>query len=198
MCVAANRILVQESVADAFSQKLAEAAAQLVVGPGTEDGSQIGPLIDGQALDKVSRHVEDACAGGAELLLGGSPHELGGTFFAPTVLRGVTAEMLMSNEETFGPVAAIQTFATEDEGVAKANDTPFGLSGYFYSRDIGRVWRVAEALETGIVGVNTGLISTEVAPFGGIKESGIGREGSKYGIDDWLEIKYVCLGGIGS
>ena len=122
----------------------------------------------------------------------------GGTFFAPTVLRGVTPDMLMSNEETFGPVAAIQTFATEDEGVATANDTPFGLSGYFYSRDIGRVWRVAEALETGIVGVNTGLISTEVAPFGGIKESGIGREGSKYGIDDWLEIKYVCLGGIGS
>jgi succinate-semialdehyde dehydrogenase/glutarate-semialdehyde dehydrogenase len=198
VCVAANRILVQASVADAFSHKLAEATARLVVGPGTDAGTQIGPLIDDQALAKVSRHVADACAGGAELLLGGSPHELGGTFFAPTVLRGVTGEMLMSNEETFGPVAAIQTFATEDEGVAKANDTPFGLSGYFYSRDIGRVWRVAEALETGIVGVNTGLISTEVAPFGGIKESGIGREGSKYGIDDWLEIKYVCLGGIGA
>jgi succinate-semialdehyde dehydrogenase / glutarate-semialdehyde dehydrogenase len=198
VCVAANRILVQDSVADAFSHKLAEAATRLVVGPGTDAGTQIGPLIDDQALEKVSRHVADACAGGAELLLGGSPHELGGTFFAPTVLRGVTGEMLMSNEETFGPVAAIQTFATEDEGVARANDTPFGLSGYFYSRDIGRVWRVAEALETGIVGVNTGLISTEVAPFGGIKESGIGREGSKYGIDDWLEIKYVCLGGIGS
>ncbi len=198
VCVAANRILVQESVADAFSHKLAEAAARLVIGKGTDADAQIGPLIDAQALDKVSRHVQDACAGGAELLLGGSPHELGGTFFEPTVLSGVTAEMLMSNEETFGPVAAIQTFATEDEGLAKANDTPFGLSGYFYSRDIGRVWRVAEALETGIVGVNTGLISTEVAPFGGIKESGIGREGSKYGIDDWLEIKYVCLGGIGA
>ena len=197
VCVAANRILVQEGVADEFSQRLAQAATRLVVGRGVEPGAQIGPLIDGQALEKVRRHIADARAGGAKLLLGGDPHELGGTFFSPTVLRGVTSDMLMSNEETFGPVAAIRTFATEQEGVAIANDTPYGLSGYFYSRDLGRVWRVAEALETGIVGVNTGLISTEVAPFGGIKESGIGREGSKYGIDDWLEIKYVCLGGIG-
>ena len=196
VCVAANRILVQDTVADAFAQRLSAAAARLVVGRGVDPGTQVGPLIDPQALDKVQRHIADARAGGAEILLGGHAHELGGTFFTPTVLRGATSEMLMSNEETFGPVAAIQTFATEDEGVAIANDTPSGLSGYFYSRDIGRVWRVAEALETGIVGVNTGLISTEVAPFGGIKESGIGREGSKYGIEDWLEIKYVCLGGI--
>ncbi len=198
VCVAANRILVQEPVVDAFARKLAQAAARLVVGRGTDAGSQVGPLIDEPALRKVQRHVEDAQSGGAELLLGGSPHELGGTFYEPTVLRGATPEMLMSNEETFGPVAAIQTFVTEPEGVGVANDTPYGLSGYFYSRDIGRVWRVAEALETGIVGVNTGLISTEVAPFGGVKESGIGREGSKYGIDDWLEVKYVCLGGIGA
>jgi succinate-semialdehyde dehydrogenase/glutarate-semialdehyde dehydrogenase len=197
VCVAANRILVQESVADEFSRRLAEAATRLVVGRGVQPDAQVGPLIDEQALEKVKRHIADAQAGGAELLIGGDLHALGGTFFSPTVLRGVTSEMLMSNEETFGPVAAIQTFATEQEGVAIANDTPYGLSGYFYSRDLGRVWRVAEALETGIVGVNTGLISTEVAPFGGVKESGIGREGSKYGIDDWLEIKYVCLGGIG-
>ena len=198
VCVAANRILVQDSVADAFSERLSAAAAQLVVGRGVEPGTQVGPLIDPHALDKVQRHIADARAGGAEVLLGGSRHELGGTFFTPTVIRGATPDMLMSIEETFGPVAAIQSFATEAEGLALANDTPTGLSGYFYSRDIGRVWRVAEALETGIVGVNTGLISTEVAPFGGIKESGIGREGSKYGIDDWLEIKYVCLGGITS
>jgi succinate-semialdehyde dehydrogenase/glutarate-semialdehyde dehydrogenase len=197
VCVAANRILVQDSVADEFSRRLAEAATRLVVGRGVQPDAQVGPLIDAQALEKVKRHIADAQAGGAELLLGGDLHALGGTFFSPTVLRGVTSEMMMSNEETFGPVAAIQTFTTEQEGVAIANDTPYGLSGYFYSRDIGRVWRVAEALETGIVGVNTGLISTEVAPFGGVKESGIGREGSKYGIDDWLEVKYVCLGGIG-
>jgi succinate-semialdehyde dehydrogenase/glutarate-semialdehyde dehydrogenase len=198
VCVAANRILVQSSVAEAFSERLRAAAAQLVVGRGTEPATQIGPLIDLQAMEKVQRHLADARAGGAEILLGGERHERGGTFFAPTVVVGTTSEMLMSNEETFGPVAAIQTFDTEEEGVTIANDTPSGLSGYVYSRDIGRVWRVAEALETGIVGVNTGLISTEVAPFGGIKESGIGREGSKYGVDDWLEIKYVCLGGIGA
>jgi succinate-semialdehyde dehydrogenase/glutarate-semialdehyde dehydrogenase len=198
VCVAANRILVQASVAEAFSERLRVAAAALVVGRGVDPGSQIGPLIDAPAVDKVRRHIADARAGGAELLLGGARHGLGGTFFEPTVLLGTTSEMLLSNEETFGPVAAIQTFDTEDEAIAVANDTPAGLSGYFYSRDIGRVWRVAEALETGIVGVNTGLISTEVAPFGGVKESGIGREGSKYGIEDWLEIKYVCLGGIGS
>ncbi|MGH2876997.1 MAG: NAD-dependent succinate-semialdehyde dehydrogenase [Solirubrobacteraceae bacterium] len=198
VCVAANRILVHEGVADEFARRLSAAAAALIVGSGVQPGSQVGPLIDEPALEKVVRHVADARDGGAELLLGGEPHELGGTFFEPTVLLGTTPGMLMSNEETFGPVAGIQTFAGEDEALAIANDTPMGLSGYFYSRDIGRVWRVAEALETGIVGVNTGLISTEVAPFGGIKESGIGREGSRYGIDDWLEIKYVCLGGIGA
>ncbi|MGH2857516.1 MAG: NAD-dependent succinate-semialdehyde dehydrogenase [Solirubrobacteraceae bacterium] len=198
VCVAANRILVHEAVADEFARRLSEAAAALVVGSGVAPGSQVGPLIDRPALEKVVRHVADARDGGARLLLGGEPHELGGTFYEPTVLLGTTGEMLMSNEETFGPVAGIQTFADEDEALTIANDTPMGLSGYFYSRDIGRVWRVAEALETGIVGVNTGLISTEVAPFGGIKESGIGREGSRYGIDDWLEIKYVCLGGIGA
>jgi succinate-semialdehyde dehydrogenase/glutarate-semialdehyde dehydrogenase len=197
VCVAANRILVQDTVMDAFAQRLAEAAAELVVGPGLEAGTQVGPLIDGAALEKVQRHVADAEARGARVTLGGSAHPLGGTFFAPTVLTDVPAGALMTREETFGPVAGLQGFADEAEAIRIANDTPAGLSGYFYSRDLGRVWRVAEALEVGIVGVNTGLISTEVAPFGGVKESGIGREGSRYGIEDWLEIKYVCLGGIG-
>jgi succinate-semialdehyde dehydrogenase/glutarate-semialdehyde dehydrogenase len=196
VCVAANRVLVQESVADEFARRLAREAARLVVGRGTDPRAQVGPLIDRQGFEKVVEHVADARAGGAEILLGGAGHELGGTFFEPTVMTGATPAMRMSREETFGPVAAIQTFASEPEAIERANDTPFGLSGYFYSRDIGRVWRVAEALETGIVGVNTGLISTEVAPFGGVKESGIGREGSRYGIDEWVEIKYVCLGSI--
>ena len=196
VCVAANRVLVQESVAEEFSRRLAREAARLVVGRGTDPDAQVGPLIDRPGFEKVTEHVADARAGGAEVLLGGAGHELGGTFFAPTVITGATQAMRMSREETFGPVAAIQTFADEAEAIERANDTPFGLSGYFYSRDIGRVWRVAEALETGIVGVNTGLISTEVAPFGGVKESGIGREGSRYGIDEWIELKYVCLGSI--
>nr|MBA3788388.1 aldehyde dehydrogenase family protein [Actinomycetota bacterium] len=153
---------------------------------------QIGPLIDDGALEKVERHVADATGAGAELVRGGS--RLEGTFFEPTVLTGVTNAMAMSREETFGPVAGIQRFAGEEEAIRLANDTPYGLAAYFYSRDLGRVWRVSEALEYGILGVNTGIISTEVAPFGGIKESGIGREGSKYGVDDWLELKYVCLG----
>ena len=196
VCVAANRVLVHEAVADEFTRRLAREATRLVVGPGTDPSSQIGPLIDRAGFEKVVEHVADARSGGAEVLTGGTGHDLGGTFFSPTVISGATPEMRMSHEETFGPVAAIQTFSSEAEAIERANDTPFGLSGYFYSRDIGRVWRVAEALETGIVGVNTGLISTEVAPFGGVKESGIGREGSRYGIDDWTELKYVCLGGI--
>ncbi len=191
-CVSANRILVQDAVHDAFLERFDVAVAGLRVGNGLEDGVQIGPLIDDGALEKVERHVADATGAGAELVRGGS--RLEGTFFEPTVLTGVTNAMAMSREETFGPVAGIQRFAGEEEAIRLANDTPYGLAAYFYSRDLGRVWRVSEALEYGILGVNTGIISTEVAPFGGIKESGIGREGSKYGVDDWLELKYVCLG----
>ena len=197
VCIAANRILVQDSVAEEFAERLTAAASGLVVGSGLEAATQIGPLIDRQALEKALRHVDDARSHGAELLIGGEPHALGATFFSPTVLIGATSHMLLSHEETFGPVAAIQTFSSEEEAIAIANDTRTGLSGYFYARDVGRVWRVAEELETGIVGVNSGFVSTEVAPFGGVKESGIGREGSKYGIEDWLEIKYVLLGDVG-
>ena len=191
-CVSANRILVQDSVHDAFLERFDAAVSGLRVGNGLEDGVQIGPLIDEGAVAKVERHVADATGAGAGLVRGGS--RLEGTFFEPTVLTGVTNAMAMSCEETFGPVAGIQRFATEEEAVRLANDTPYGLAAYFYSRDLGRVWRVSEALEYGILGVNTGIISTEVAPFGGMKESGIGREGSKYGVDDWLELKYVCMG----
>jgi succinate-semialdehyde dehydrogenase/glutarate-semialdehyde dehydrogenase len=191
-CVSANRILVQDSIHDAFVESFDAAVAALTVGNGLEDGVQVGPLIDEAAVAKVERHVADATAGGAELVRGGS--RLEGTFFQPTLLTGVTNAMAMSCEETFGPVAGIQRFTSEEEAVRLANDTPFGLAAYFYSRDLGRVWRVSEGLEYGILGVNTGIISTEVAPFGGMKESGIGREGSKYGLDDWLELKYVCLG----
>lgn len=195
-CIAANRILVQDGLYDQFSARLVEAVKALKVGPGLEPGVQAGPLIDRAGLEKVVRHIADATAKGARILLGGQPHALGGTFFEPTVLDGVHTEMAMSCEETFGPVAGLIPFATEDEALAIANDTPYGLAAYFYSRDMARVWRVAEALEVGIVGINTGLISTEVAPFGGVKESGIGREGSKYGIEEWLEIKYLSIGGI--
>jgi succinate-semialdehyde dehydrogenase/glutarate-semialdehyde dehydrogenase len=195
-CISANRILVQDAVHDEFVARLTEAAGALPVGAGTEPDVKVGPLIDEQALTKVERHVADALSGGAELLTGGERHERGLTFFEPTVLSGVTARMAMSSEETFGPVAGVARFTSEDEAVAVANDTPYGLCAYFYSRDVGRVTRVSEALEYGIVGINTGLISTEVAPFGGMKESGIGREGSKYGIDEWLELKYLCLGGL--
>ncbi|MEJ7568251.1 MAG: NAD-dependent succinate-semialdehyde dehydrogenase [Gaiellaceae bacterium] len=191
-CVSANRILVHDAVHDAFLERFDVAVAGLRVGNGLEDGVQIGPLIDEGALEKVEHHVADATGAGAELVRGGS--RLEGTFFEPTVLTGVTNAMAMSREETFGPVAGIQRFAGEEEAIRLANDTPYGLAAYFYSRDLGRVWRVSEALEYGILGVNTGIISTEVAPFGGVKESGIGREGSKYGVDDWLELKYVCLG----
>jgi len=192
-CVCANRLLVQDGVYDAFAQKLAARVKQLKVGPGMEDGVTQGPLIDTQALAKVEAHLADALAKGARILTGGKRHSRGGTFFEPTVLADVTAEMQCAREETFGPVAPLFRFKTEAEAVALANATEFGLAGYFYSRDIGRVWRVAEALEYGIVGINTGIISNEVAPFGGIKQSGIGREGSKYGIEDYLEIKYLCM-----
>jgi succinate-semialdehyde dehydrogenase/glutarate-semialdehyde dehydrogenase len=195
-CISANRILVQDPVYDEFVSEFTKRAAALTVADGFTEGVNVGPLIDTQGLDKVVRHVGDATDRGAELLLGGSPHELGGQFFSPTVLTGVTDAMAMSYEETFGPVAGISRFSTEEEAVRKANDTPYGLSSYFYSRDMARIWRVSEALEYGILGINTGVVSTEVAPFGGMKESGIGREGSKYGIDDWLETKYLCMGGL--
>jgi succinate-semialdehyde dehydrogenase/glutarate-semialdehyde dehydrogenase len=195
-CITANRILVQEAVYDEYLERLVEGVTRLKVGAGVEPEVKVGPLIDEPALTKVERHVADALDGGAELQLGGERHELGQTFFQPTVLTGITPAMAISSEETFGPVAAITSFSTEDEAVRIANDTPYGLSAYFYSRDVGRVWRVSEALDYGIVGINTGFVSTEVAPFGGMKESGIGREGSKYGIEDWLELKYLALAGI--
>ena len=195
-CISANRILVQEPVFDEFVGRFAERVARLVVADGFTDGVNVGPLIDRPALEKVQRHVGDALDSGADLLLGGELHERGGQFFAPSVLTGVTDTMAMSNEETFGPVAGITRFATEEEAIRKANDTPYGLASYFLSRSMARIWRVSEALEYGILGINTGMISTEVAPFGGMKESGIGREGSKYGIDEWLELKYLCMGGL--
>ncbi|NMQ17841.1 NADP-dependent succinate-semialdehyde dehydrogenase [Candidatus Competibacter phosphatis] len=196
-CVCANRILVQEGVYQAFADKLSQAvAAQLKVGNGLESGVTQGPLIDEAAVAKVEEHIADALSKGARVVLGGRRHELGGTFFQPTILTQVTPEMAVAREETFGPVAPLFRFSTEQDAILMANDTEFGLASYFYSRDIGRVWRVSEALEYGMVGVNTGLISTEIAPFGGMKESGLGREGSKYGIEEYLEIKYLCMGGI--
>ncbi len=195
-CVCANRLLVQEGVYDAFAAKLGEKVAALKVGPGTGEGVAQGPLINDEAILKVERLVADALAKGARVIVGGKRHELGGTFYQPTILADVTPAMDCASQEIFGPVAPLYKFKTEDEAVRLANDTPFGLAAYFYARDVGRVMRVAEALEYGIVGINEGIISTEVAPFGGVKESGIGREGSKYGIDDFLEIKYLCLGGV--
>jgi succinate-semialdehyde dehydrogenase/glutarate-semialdehyde dehydrogenase len=195
-CVCANRLLVQDGVYDEFTARLARAVSALRVGPGLGGEVQQGPLINQQAVEKVERHIIDALAKGARVVVGGTRHPLGGTFFQPTILADVTPAMLVAREETFGPVAPLFRFKTEDEAVRMANDTEFGLASYFYSRDIGRVWRVSRALEYGIVGVNEGIISTEVAPFGGVKESGIGREGSKYGIDDFLEIKYICMGGL--
>jgi succinate-semialdehyde dehydrogenase / glutarate-semialdehyde dehydrogenase len=191
-CVAANRILVQRSVHDAFCEKLAARLAQVRVGPGLQEGVTLGPMIDGRAVAKIEAHVEDARARGAKVVLGGSSP--GGSFYAPTLITGVTPQMQMANAETFGPVAGVMAFDTEDEGVALANDTPAGLAAYFYARDVGRVFRVSEALEVGMVGVSTGLVSTAVAPFGGVKESGLGREGSKHGLDEWTELKYVCVG----
>lgn len=193
-CVCTNRFYVQASVHDEFVAKLAQATAALKVGAGLEEEVQIGPLIDAKAVKKVEEHIADATAKGAKVETGGERHALGGTFFQPTVLSGVTSDMLICKEETFGPVAPVVRFETEDEALRLANATEFGLAGYFYARDMGRIWRVAEAMETGMIGVNTGLISTEVAPFGGIKQSGLGREGSRHGIEDYLELKYVCMG----
>jgi succinate-semialdehyde dehydrogenase/glutarate-semialdehyde dehydrogenase len=195
-CVCANRLFVQDSVYDAFAAKLKDAVAKLKVGPGTEPGVQQGPLIDAKAVEKVEAHVKDAVSKGATVILGGKRHALGGTFYEPTVLANVTPAMAVAKEETFGPVAPLFRFKTEAEAIQLANDTEFGLAAYFYGRDIGRIWRVAEALEYGIVGVNAGLISTAEAPFGGFKESGLGREGSKYGLEEFLEMKYLCMGGI--
>ncbi len=195
-CVCANRIYVQRPVLAAFTKKLVAKVQAMKVGPGTEAGVTQGPLIDDKALAKVKEHIADARAKGAEVLTGGKPHALGGLFFEPTVVTGATAAMLVAREETFGPLAPLFAFDTEDEVIAQANDTEFGLAAYFYSRDIGRVMRVAERLESGMVGVNTGLISTAEAPFGGVKQSGLGREGSRYGLDEYLEIKYLCLGGL--
>jgi succinate-semialdehyde dehydrogenase/glutarate-semialdehyde dehydrogenase len=193
-CVCANRIYVQTGVYDAFAEKLGVAVSKLKVGDGFEAGITTGPLIDLAGLAKVEEHVADATAKGAKVVAGGARHELGGSFYLPTILTGVTQKMAVAREETFGPVAPLFSFDTEEEVIAMSNDTEFGLAGYFYARDLGRVWRVAEALEYGIVGINTGIISTEVAPFGGVKQSGLGREGSKYGADDFLEIKYLCMG----
>ena len=196
-CVCVNRFLVQDGVYDAFTRKLADAVSELRVGNALAGEVDQGPLINAAALGKVERHVADATAKGAHALTGGKRHALGGTFYEPTVLTGMTPDMLIAEEETFGPVAGCFRFATEDEAVAAANDTPFGLSAYFYTRDLGRAWRVSGALESGMVGVNDGIISTEVAPFGGVKQSGLGREGSKYGLDEYVELKYTLMAGLG-
>ena len=195
-CVCANRLLVQDKVYDAFAEKLAQKVKALKVGNGFEAGVNQGPLIDAAAVAKVEEHIGDAVAKGAKVLTGGKRHSLGGLFYEPTILTGVTTAMKVTREETFGPVAPLFRFKDEAEAIRMANDTPYGLASYFYARDMGRVWRVSEALEYGMVGVNTGLISTEVAPFGGVKESGLGREGSLYGIDEYVEIKYLSMGGI--
>jgi succinate-semialdehyde dehydrogenase/glutarate-semialdehyde dehydrogenase len=195
-CVCANRLYVQAGVYEEFSKRLVKAVAAMRVGDGLAGATEQGPLIDSNALAKVEEHIGDALAKGARVAHGGKRHALGGTFYEPTVLTGVTTGMMVAKEETFGPVAPLFRFETEDEVIRLANDTEFGLAAYFYTRDLARSWRVQEALEYGIVGVNTGLISTEVAPFGGWKESGIGREGSKYGIEEYTEMKYVCVGGV--
>jgi succinate-semialdehyde dehydrogenase/glutarate-semialdehyde dehydrogenase len=195
-CVCANRIYVQKGVLAAFTDKLVAKVRSLKVGNGVEPGVTQGPLIDDKAVAKVEEHVADAVAKGGKVLTGGRRHALGGRFYEPTVVAGATRDMLVAHEETFGPLAPVFAFETEAEAIALANDTEFGLASYFYSRDIGRIMRVAEQLECGMVGVNTGLISTAEAPFGGVKQSGLGREGSKYGLDEFLEIKYVCLAGL--
>ena len=192
-CVCANRIYVQDSIHDAFVDKLAQAANALKVGDGATEGVAIGPVIDEKAVAKVEAHIADAVSKGAKVIAGGHRHALGGRFFEPTVVTGVTRDMIVTEKETFGPLAPVIRFTDEADAIAQANDTPFGLAAYFYARDMGRIWRVGEAIEAGIIGVNTGIISTEVAPFGGVKASGLGREGSKYGIEDYLEIKYLCL-----
>jgi succinate-semialdehyde dehydrogenase/glutarate-semialdehyde dehydrogenase len=197
-CVCANRLLVQDGVFDAFAEKLKIAVEALKVGNGMDDGVTQGPMINQDSVEKVEEHIADALAGGARIVTGGKRHALGGNFFEPTILADVPKTAKVSHEETFGPLAPLFRFKTEEEAIAMANDTEFGLASYFYARDVGRIFRVAEALEYGIVGINEGLISTEVAPFGGVKSSGLGREGSKYGIEDYLEIKYLALGGIGT
>jgi succinate-semialdehyde dehydrogenase/glutarate-semialdehyde dehydrogenase len=195
-CVCANRLFVQDGVYDKFAAKLAQKVKELKVGTGTEAGVTQGPLIDTNALAKVEEHVADALAGGAKALTGGKRHSLGRTYYEPTILTGVQPSMKIFREETFGPVAPLFRFKTDAEVIELANRTEYGLAAYFYSRDIGRVWRVAEALEYGMVGVNSGLITTEVAPFGGVKQSGLGREGSKYGCEEFVEVKYICMGGV--
>jgi succinate-semialdehyde dehydrogenase/glutarate-semialdehyde dehydrogenase len=195
-CVCANRVFVQDGVYDKFAKKLAAKVEAMKVGSGLEAGVVQGPLIDMKAVEKVEEHIADALAKGARVVVGGKRHDKGGQFFQPTVLADVNTSMKITREETFGPVAPLYRFKTEEELIKLANDTEYGLAAYFYSRDIGRIWRVAEGIESGIVGINIGIISTEVAPFGGMKESGIGREGSKYGIDEFLEVKYLCMGGI--
>ncbi len=195
-CVCSNRIYVQEGVHEEFTTKLAKAVAEMQVGDGTVDGVVQGPLIDLDAVRKVEEHIADAISRGAEVKLGGKRHALGGTFFEPTILTNVTSEMKVAREETFGPLAPLFRFSDEADVVRQANDTEFGLAAYFYSRDLARTWRVSEALEYGMVGINTGIISNEVAPFGGVKQSGIGREGSRHGIEEYLEMKYLCIGGI--
>jgi succinate-semialdehyde dehydrogenase/glutarate-semialdehyde dehydrogenase len=195
-CVCANRLLVQDAVYDDFAARLKAAVSAFRVGDGLAGATDIGPLIDAGALAKVQEHVADARAKGGQVLLGGQPHALGGTFYEPTIITGATSAMLMAREETFGPVAPLFRFHEEAEAIHMANDTEFGLASYLYTRDLARAWRVAEALEYGIVGLNTGLISTEVAPFGGVKQSGFGREGSRHGILDYTELKYLCIAGI--
>jgi succinate-semialdehyde dehydrogenase/glutarate-semialdehyde dehydrogenase len=196
-CVCTNRFLVQAGIHDAFVRKLVEASNALKVGDGLDAGVQQGPLIDAKAVAKIEEHIADALAKGAQVVAGGKRHKLGGTFFEPTVMTGVTPDMSVAREETFGPLSPVFKFATEQEAVKMANDTEFGLASYFYTADLGRAFRVAEALKYGMVGINEGLITTEVAPFGGVKESGMGKEGSKYGIEDYLDVKYVCVGGLG-
>jgi succinate-semialdehyde dehydrogenase/glutarate-semialdehyde dehydrogenase len=198
-CVCANRFLVQDGVYDEFARKFSAAVQnQLKVGNGLEEGVAQGPLINEAAVHKVESHISDAVKKGAKIALGGARHPLGGTFFQPTVLTDVSSDMAVASEETFGPLAPLFRFESEEQAVQMANDTEFGLASYFYSRDLARVWRVSEALEYGMVGINAGIISTDIAPFGGVKSSGIGREGSKYGIEEYLEIKYLCIGGINS
>ncbi len=195
-CVCSNRILVQEGIYDEFVSKLSEAVKTLNVGNGMEEGINQGPLINESALKKVQDHISDALGKGAVLVTGGKPHSNGGTMFEPTIIGNVTTSMKVASEETFGPLAPVFKFSTEEEAIRMANDTEFGLASYFYTNDVNRIWRVSEALEYGMVGVNEGVISNEVAPFGGVKESGLGREGSHYGIDDFLELKYICMGGL--
>ncbi len=195
-CVCANRIYVQSSIYDDFCERFTQKTSGLLVGNGLEEKTQQGPLISNNAMKKVSLHIKDAKDKGAKIATGGNPHALGGLFFEPTVLTGVTDDMLIAKEETFGPVAPIFSFESEQEVIRRANDTSYGLAAYFYTSDLGKSWRVSEQLEFGMVGLNTGIISTEMAPFGGIKESGLGREGSKYGVDDYLEMKYISLAGI--